>query len=328
MEATTARALDVSALKALHTLAAVHQRGGFAAAGRALGVTRAAVSRAVASLEAKLGVRLARRTTRKVVLSEAGIALAEQCGAALDSVSLALENAREREASLAGVIRVAGPLAFGRDALVPLVLEFQRAHPQVSIDLSLSDGLHDLVDRPIDVAVRLGPLPETSLVARRVGSLPLVVVATPALVRAHGAPRSVDDLARVPAVRFRVPATGKPFVWRFDEGGRARQWEPASAALETDSVDALVTMVRSGAGASLLPRHLVESELASGRLVELLEGVTSDGPLVHICYGARSFMPRRVRAFVDLLARELPAFCKSTKPARPKRAARTKRTAR
>ena len=300
--------IDPTDLHAIQVLQRVHRHGGFAAAARELGLTRAAVSRTIVKLEQRLGARLARRTTRKVVLTEAALSLVERCGAPLETLGAALDAAREKDGPLAGRVRLAGSSAFGRDVLVPIVLAFHRDNPGVRVELTLSDRLDDLVARPIDVTVRLGPLPETSLVARRVGSLPLVVAASPRLLGGR-APRTVEELLRLPAVGFRVPSTGQPWPWPFSIDGRAELVAPSACVLESDSIDAVAAMVRAGVGVAVLPRHVVEGDLRARRLVALLPRKVGAGPAVHVCYGARALMPRRVRALVDALVQALPAAC-------------------
>lgn len=301
--------IDPPDLRALQVLLTVEREGGFAPAARSLGVTRAAVSRSVAQLERRLRTRLARRTTRKVVLTEAALALVERCRGPLASIHDALDVAREKEDELAGVVRVAGSTAFARDVLVPLLLEFRAANPAVVVDLRVSDRVDDLVAAPIDVTVRLGPLPETSLVARAVGALPLTLAASPALVREHGAPASLDALARFPAVAFRVPGASEPYPWPFDVRGERALVTPGRVVLESDSIDAVAAMVRAGAGVGLVPRHLVERDLAAGALVALLPHLVGRGPAINVCYAGRSLVPRRVRALIDHLVTSLPTCC-------------------
>lgn len=301
--------IELPDLRAVQVLLAVERAGGFAAAARSLGVTRAAVSRSIAQLEARLKTRLARRTTRKVVLTEAALALVERCRAPLASIGEAFEVARERDDELAGTVRVAGSTAFGRDVLVPLLLEFHAANPAVVLDLRMSDRLDDLVADPIDVTVRLGPLPETSLVARTVGALPLALAASPAVVREHGAPASLADLAQLPAVAFRVPGTSERYPWPFDVRGERALVTPSRVAIESDSIDAVAALVRAGAGVALLPRHLVEKDLEAGALVALLPHLVGGGPAVSVCYAGRKLVPRRVRALIDHLVEALPARC-------------------
>ncbi len=310
--------IETTDFKCLQVLVQVHRDGGFAAAARELGLTRAAVSRSIAKLEQRLGQRLARRTTRKVVLTDAALALIDRCGTPLEALGAALDAAREKDGGVSGTVRLAGSAAFGRDVLVPIVVAFHRQYPAVRVELTLSDHLDDLVARPIDVTVRLGPLPETSLVARFVGTLPLVVVASRRLL-GKVTPRSVEELLRLPAVGFRVPATGRAWPWPFTIDGRQHLVEPTRCALESDSIDAVVALARAGLGVAVVPRHAVESDLGARRLIELLPSAVGAGPAVHVCYGARELMPKRVRALVETLVRALPATC--VKGSRPRSAA-------
>jgi DNA-binding transcriptional LysR family regulator len=308
--------IDVGDLRALQVLLAVEREGGFAAAARSLGVTRAAVSRSIAELERRLRVRLARRTTRRVVLTEAALALVDRCRDPLGSIHEALDAARERDGEQAGTVRVAGTTAFGRDVLVPLLIELAKAHPAVTFDLCMSDRVEDLVAQPIDVTVRLGPLPETSLVARTVGTLPLVLAAAPALVRRLGAPTSPDAVLRMPAVAFRVPGASRRYPWPLDVRGERQLVTPTRVSFESDSVDTVAALIRAGAGVGLVPRHLVERELDAGRLVALLPGLVGKGPIVSVCYAGRKLVPKRVRTVIDHLVRRLPDVCDPARGAR------------
>jgi LysR family transcriptional regulator, regulator for bpeEF and oprC len=298
--------IEPADLRALQVLLTVAQEGGFAPAARQLGVTRAAVSRSVAELERRLGTRLARRTTRKVVLTEAALALLDRCRGPVTSIREAFEFARERDDEIAGVVRVAGPTAFGRDVLVPLLLEFRKTHPAISLDLRMSDGLEDLVAEPIDLTVRLGPLPDTSLVARAVGSLRLVLVASPSVLREHGQPKFPDDLLHMPAVAFRVPGSKERYPWEFEARSARTRLIPEHATLESDSIDAVAALVRAGAGVGLVPRHLVARDLGRGALVAVLPELVGRGPVVSVVHAGRRLMPRRVRSLMDHLVKALP----------------------
>jgi DNA-binding transcriptional LysR family regulator len=200
--------------------------------------------------------------------------------------------------------------------LVPLAMGFRSQHPGVGIDFALSDRVDDLIAQPIDVAVRLGPLPESSMIARAVGHLPLVLAAAPALLAERGLPKRIDELAQWPAVGFRVPGTAQRYAWPFIERGRRRQFEPAGSVAESDSIDAVAALVRAGAGIAMLPRHVVEADLRERHLVALLPPRVAPGPAVHVCYTHRELVPRRVRALIDWLVQTLPAHC-SGGPVRP-----------
>jgi DNA-binding transcriptional LysR family regulator len=312
--------IDIAEVRALLVLLTVEREGGFAPAARSLGVTRAAVSRSIAQLERRLGTRLARRTTRRVVLTDAALALVNRCRGPVGSIQDAFDAAHEREGDLAGMVRVAGSTAFGRDVLVPVLLAFRANNPAVTLDLRMSDRLDDLVAQPIDVTVRIGPLPETSLLARTVGTLPLVLVASPSLLREHGSPSSLEAVARLPAVAFRVPGTAERYAWPFDVRGERRLITPAGCAVESDSIDTVAALVRAGAGVAVVPRHLVDRDVDAGRLVALLPHQIGAGPIVIVCYASRQLMPRRVRTLIDQLVRELPAHCERRRESSPKAA--------
>jgi DNA-binding transcriptional LysR family regulator len=301
--------MNAQDFKALQVLVTVQREGGFAPAARHLGVTRAAVSRAIAQLEVRRQVRLARRTTRQVVLTEAAQELVARCSASIRMLDEALAAVGEHEGQLAGTVRVGGSAAFGRDVLVPLGLRFRAQHPGVHIDFALSDRVDDLIAQPIDVAVRLGPLPESSMIARPVGHLPLVLAAAPSLVAELGLPKRIDDLAHWPAVGFRVPGTAQRYAWPFLDRGRRRQFEPASSVADSDSIDAVAALVRAGTGIAMVPRHLVEADLRERRLLALLPPGVAPGPAVHVCYAQRELVPRRARALIDWLVQNLPAHC-------------------
>lgn len=301
--------MDAQDFRALQLLVAVQREGGFAPAARQLGVTRAAVSRAIAQLEARWKVRLARRTTRQVVLTEAAQELVVRCAHSLQVLDEALCAVGENAERLAGTVRLGGSAAFGRDVLVPLVMDFRAQHPAVTLDIALSDHLDDLMVQHIDVAVRLGPQLGSSMIARPAGHLPLALAAAPALVAKQGLPRCINDLVGWPAVGFRIPGTDRPFAWPFIERGRHRLFEPTALVAISDSIDAVAAMVRLGAGIAMVPRHLVDADLRTQRLVALLQPRVAPGPPVHVCYSHRELVPQRVRALIDWLMQSLPAHC-------------------
>lgn len=190
----------------LEVLRAVAEASNFSAAARALGVSRAEISRTVARLERRLDARLFARTTRSVALTAAGRDLVRRVAPALRDLRAALDEVAERQHGLSGTIRIGCSHAFGRRFLVGEIARFVRAHPRVEVTLTLNDRIDDLVLAALDLTVRIGPLAPSSLVARRLGRLPLALVAAPAL----DAPPvcSPAALAALPAVGFRVPGSG------------------------------------------------------------------------------------------------------------------------
>lgn len=293
-------------LRDLAVLEAVAGEGNFSLAARALGTSRAEVSRTVARLERHLGVRLCARTTRSVALTEAGRELVARVRPALREIGAAVEQASERQRELSGPIRVACSHAFGRHFLLAEIAAFARRHPAVAIALTLNDRIDDLVQSSLDLTVRIGALAPSSMVARRLGRLALALVAAPELAL----PARCDpaDLGALPAIGFRVPGSGVRYPWRLRFGDHELPIENTRVAVESDSVEALADLARLGLGAALLPRYLVAPDLASGRLAEIeVKGGRFVGPDVHLCFVSRRLMPARVRALCDALGEALSA---------------------
>jgi LysR family transcriptional regulator, regulator for bpeEF and oprC len=218
-------------LRSLAVLQAVAAAGSFAQAGRQLGLTRAVVSQLVAQLEAQLATQLFRRTTRQVALTEHGQALLARIGPALADIRSGLHSTRAQSGSLVGEVNLSVSHALGRHLVLPALPQFGRAHPEVQVNLWLADRLDDLIVDSLDITVRMGDLPDSSLVAKRLGSLDVVLVATPALLAQHGGmPKTDEQLLRCPAVGFRVPGSGQIYPWQVS--GSA---EPAAARVVLNS---------------------------------------------------------------------------------------------
>jgi len=291
-------------LKALLTLQVVARTGGFAAAARELGSTRAAVSRVIAEAERRTGVRLCHRTTRQVSLTEAAIALLQAAEAPLQAMQSAWAALPDAQGAFRGTIRVSATHGFARAFVLPVVLRYRALHPEVRFELRLSDAIDDLVARSLDVAVRLGTLPDSSLVARTLGRIAVQAVAAPSLARTwRRAPRSLEDMAGRPVIVFQSPGSGVPRHWQVRSPGSAEPatWAPDTPALAIDSIEGVVDLARAGAGIASAPRYLVEDDLARGRLVRVLDTLAFVGPELHLCTAHRTLVPPRVRGFVAML---------------------------
>lgn len=299
-------AMDARDLQALLTLQAVARAGGFAAAARELGSTRAAVSRVIAEAESRTGVRLCHRTTRRVTLTEAARALLHAAEDPLQAVQSAWSALPDAAGAFRGTLRVSCSHALGRAFVLPAATRYRAEHPQVSVEVRLADVYDDLVTRGLDVAVRLGPLPDSSLVARTLGRIAVLPVAAPSLLRgARRPPRTLADLeATLPVVAFQAPGSGLRRHWRVKGDGRVEH-PFASPALVVDSIEGVADLARAGAGAGLAPRYLVEEDLRARRLVALLPELSFEGPELHLCHAHRTLVPPRVRAFMDQLAQAL-----------------------
>ena len=282
-------------LRILETVVAVARHGGFAEAGRRLGLSRSAVSRAVAQLETELGVAVFRRTTRRVRLTAAGRELVDRIERDLDSLRATLERARDDGASRDGPIRLTLGHAYGRHVVLPVLERWRAAHAGVTLEVALDDTLMDLVEQEYDFAIRLGPLPDSRLIARPLAPLPL------ALVAAADAPWRPDGSragwVRAPRLAFRIPDSEREFGW-IDE---MRDGAAEPATVTCTSIEGVVDLARAGVGTALVPRYLVEEDLARGALVEA-PFAHGAGPVpVHLCRLERERIPARVRALIDHL---------------------------
>ena len=300
--------------------------GNFSAISKRRGITRSVVSRTIARLERQLDTRLCHRTTRSVTLTEAGQELARQLETLYPHLIDALRDAGDHAERLHGPVRISMSHGFGRAFVLPVLAELARLHPGLQFALDMSDEIRDLVSDRVDFSVRLGPLPTSAMLARRIGTLPIVLAATPQLARkqtVHSQEHSHDDieaLAELPAVVFRIPATGEIVPWTFTgatsatasataskatTNAEARTVRPRRIVASCDSIEGLADLVRLGVGVGLIPRYLIADELERGSLVAVTQAATSPGPDVHLCFMERRAMPRRVRLVIDELSERL-----------------------
>jgi DNA-binding transcriptional LysR family regulator len=291
-------------LDELAVFVAVLEAGGLAAAARRLRRSPPAVTRILAALEARLGVRLVERTTRRVAATEAGRALAAQARALLAQYGEAVQQASGARDAASGTLRVTAPVVFGRLHVTPLVAGFLALHPGMRVELQLSDRTLDLLEEELDAAIRIGPLDDSGLVVRRVGEVTRQLVASPAYLARHGAPATPAALA----AHELIQATGRGAVpeWRFRERGRTRKLRLAARLLVND-VEASLAAARAGYGIASALSYQVAGDLASGRLVRLLPGFEPPALPVHLVVPSARLMPLRLRRFLDHAAAVLGA---------------------
>ncbi len=289
----------------MKTFVAVARGGSFAAVARARGVAPSSISRAVAALEAELGVRLLQRTTRQLAPTDAGQRYLARLEPLLDELDAAEAAATGTTETPLGTLRVTAPLTFAQLNLMPLLPRFAAKYPELSFDLVLTDALVDLVAERIDVGLRLGRFADSTLVATKLCEMPYALCASPAWVARHGPLRTPADLEGLPVVRF--PVSGVAATWRFRRK-REEVEVPVTARLSAANGVALRLAAEAGLGATLLPRWNVADALARGTLVPLLPGWTGtvsefDGA-AWVLYPSRAFLPAKVRVFVDWLKAE------------------------
>lgn len=279
---------------------ATARSGGFAAAAREQGVTPSTIAKAVARLEAELGVKLFHRTTRQVQLTPDGERLYERCRRVLAEVDELHADALGARAEPSGVLRISMPVFYGKRLVMPLLIGLTRRYPKLKLDLRFSDRFADLMQENLDLAVRIGTLADSSLVARRIDRQQLVLCAAPAYLAANGAPRRIDELARHKAIAFRLPTTGRQRAWQFRQNGLPVELLPDPAIFLNDT-ESLCDAMINGAGVCQLPDNVVEAELNRGELVELLPSCRPPPMPISLVHQSGRLLPARVRAAIDAL---------------------------
>ena len=286
----------------LRAFVATARSGSFTAAAERLGVSNRLTSKYVAALEARLGVRLLQRTTRRVGLTAAGEALLERAAALLDDFDELLGDVGEGAGALAGTLRVSAPVTFGEIHVVGMLGRFAEAHPALAVDLRLDDRHVDLAAEGIDLAFRMGRFELASLKVRRLGTFRTVVVAAPDYVARHGAPRSPAELAGHACI---VDTNRRaPRRWRFGRDGEDASVDVAGR-FRVNSARAAVELAARGLGIAYVPRFALRGALEAGTLVPLLTGHDAErGPLGAVYIEGRT-LPRRVRALIDFAAADI-----------------------
>jgi DNA-binding transcriptional LysR family regulator len=286
----------------LEIFTVVARFGSFSAAARELELTPSAVSRTVARIETRLGVRLILRTTRSLTLTAEGQSYLSAARRILADLNDA-EQAIADQGAPRGRVRVSAAQGHGRLCIVPLLGDFVARHPGILVDISLTDAVVDVAAGQADVAVRFGPLADSPLTARRLGETGRVVVASPAYLAAHGTPRTPDDLHAHNCLSFNF-RRAEP-VWPFIEDGQARVLT-VQGDIEANNGETLVQLALQGVGIVRVGAFNVVDEVAAGRLVPLLEAFNpGDRETIHAVFVGGANMPARVRVFVDFLAERL-----------------------
>jgi len=274
----------------------VVQLRSFSAAGRAAGIAKSAVSKRIAALEERLGVRLLIRTTRKLSLTAEGLLYYEHCAALVASATSAAEAVAGSSQVARGTLRINAPVTFTQLYLSRAIAAFLARHPDLEVALTLDDRLVDVVEGGFDVVVRIARLAESSLVARRLTTARLVIAASPAYLAGRGRPERPEELVNHNCLRYAlIPADRE---WRFGRRG-ARYKVPVRGNLVVNDGAALREAVRAGLGLAILPDFMIARELADGRLVTVL-GEHLDAEIgIHAVYASRRQLPLRTKLFLD-----------------------------
>lgn len=284
--------------KQISTFVEVAARGSLSAAARAEGIAPAMIGRRLDALEERLGVKLLQRSTRKIALTDEGLAFLEDCQRILADLEDAESAVSERSARASGHLLISAPAGFGRQHVAPLIPSFLAEHREVAVTLNLNDRVVDLIGEGVDVAIRIAALSDSSLIGVKLADNKRVVVAAPSYVRRHGAPRSLDDLGRHNCLA--ISSEGSQRGWTFRQNGKNVTLKVAGNMVCNDGA-VLHEWALAGEGLAWRSMWEVGSAIESGALVTVLDEYAAPGNDIYAVFAQRRHLPLRIRAFVDFL---------------------------
>jgi DNA-binding transcriptional LysR family regulator len=290
-------------LEAMSIVLLTVEKGSLTAAAKALNMPLPTVSRKISELETHIGTRLVQRSTRKLTLTDAGIIYIAAAKRILEEID-EVERAASGEYTVPrGELVITAPQLFGNLHMLPIVTDFLAAYPDINVKLHLSNQNLDLLDERIDMAVRIGVLPDSAMIATRVGDMRTIVCASPGLLAAHGAPKTPDDLQAIPCVSFSGTAIPS---WSFRDPKTKRLFDiPIVPRLSVTAGEAVVEAAVRRAGIARVLHYHCAAALLEGRLVRILEDYELDPVPVHLIHAPRGLMPLKVRTFLDFAAARL-----------------------
>jgi DNA-binding transcriptional LysR family regulator len=284
--------------KQISTFVDVAAKGSLSAAARAEGIAPAMIGRRLDALEERLGVKLLQRTTRKIALTNEGLAFLEDCQRILAELENAESAVSERSARASGHLLISAPAGFGRQHVAPLLPSFLSEHRDVTVTLNLNDRVVDLIGEGIDVAIRIAALSDSNLIGVKLADNKRVVVASPAYIKRHGAPRSLDDLAKHNCLA--ISSEGSQRGWTFRQNGKNVTLKVAGNMVCNDGA-VLHDWALAGKGLAWRSMWEVGTAIESGELVTVLDEFAAPGNDIYAVFAQRRHLPLRIRAFVDFL---------------------------
>lgn len=293
-------------LNDLRVFESVASRRSFSAAARALGMPNSSVSRSIKRLEARIGTRLVQRTTREVGLTDAGVALHGRCVEMLKRIDEGIDFVSSLGAQPRGLLRISVSIGIGYSVLPELMPDFLRNHPQVDVALELTSRLVDLVAEGLDVTIRMGVLPDSRLVVRRLGTIQLLLCASPTYLEREGVPCTLDELHEHATIEM-LGLDGKPRNWMFSNGSNETMKVEIQPRVTVNDPGLIHKLVLNGAGIGCLPAHLCASDIKTGRLIRLLPQWRTPVVEMSVLFPSSRELSPAVRAFVDLLVKKAAA---------------------
>jgi DNA-binding transcriptional LysR family regulator len=289
-------------LDAMSVLLSAVDAGSLSAASRQLRLPLATVSRKVSELETHLGTRLFQRSGRGLILTETGHAYVTACRRILEDIAEAERAASGEFSTPKGNLAITAPIVFGRLHLLPVIGAFLKAHPLIDVKLTQSDRIADLPEEHIDIALRIGKLPDSGLVARNIGSIRRVICASPAYLSERATPLEPGDLQSHDCISFESLMSAN--AWSF-RSGKSEYTIPIHARLIVNTAEAAIDAAVAGLGLARVLSYQVQEQVSQGRLVTILDKAENDPWPVSLVYPSRGLMPLKVRAFLDFATPQL-----------------------
>ncbi len=285
-------------LNSMAVFARVVEEQGFSSAARRLGLSKSAVSKHVAQLEDRIGARLLHRTTRRLRLTDVGAAFYERCARILAEAEEAELAVSHMSSAPRGTLRVSAPVSFGSRYLAAPIAEFARLYPELRLEVVLNDRLVDMVDEGYDLAIRIGKLADSSLIAKRLCLMPMYLVGAEAYLQKHGEPKVPADLAQHNCMEYSLSTTGD--VYHFRDGDRDLSVK-IEGTMRANNGDILLEGVRQGIGLAFMPAYLCGCDIRAGTLREVLPNFRSSPGAISAVYPHNRHLSVKVRVFVDFL---------------------------
>jgi len=289
-------------LTAMGLFVRIVETGSFSAVARETGMNQPTVSKQLSALEQKLKTRLLNRSTRQLSLTEAGSEYYEACKRILDEVREAEGNIGRLQGQLAGQLKVNTSIALGQMYVGPLTLKFQKLHPGLEVDLSLVDRFVDVVEEGIDVAIRVGRLTDSNLVARRLGKTRRVAVATPAYLKKHGTPKTPQELVNHNCLLYAYLSTGNEWMFQGPDGQEIRV--KVAGNFRANNGEAIRQAVLADLGIAVAPEWIALKDLESGTIKAILTNYSPTLMDIHAVYPSGRHLSAKVRAYVEFLLQE------------------------
>lgn len=286
-------------LQTMAMLVRAVDEGSITSGARALGVPIATVSRRISELEAELNAELVQRSPRGLALTDAGTAYVAACRRILEEVAEAERSASGEFSAPRGTLTLTAPIVFGRLHVLPVVTDFLQSHPEVNIRLHLTDHLLSLGEEHIDMAVRIGPLPDSGLIARRVGDVRHIVCASRAYLDKHGRPERPEDLEGAPCINLDQFLAVQ--IWSFEAEGKSLR-VPVHNRLTVNTAEAALDAAESGLGFTRVLSYQAAPAIEAGRLETVLQSWEPEPWPIHLVYERRALFPQKLRAFIDFAA--------------------------